>query len=91
RRLEQGAMPQDFSETLAPEAKARETLIIWLRLIDGVDLAAFRQQTGLDALALGGAELEQLVAQDLLVVADGRLRLTARALFISNRVFAELV
>lgn len=91
RRLEQGATPQDFSETLPPEAKARETLIIWLRLLDGVDLAAFRQQTGFDALALGGPALEQLVAQGLLVVADGRLRLTEQALFISNRIFAELV
>ena len=91
RRLEQGAAPLDFSETLAPEAKARETLIIWLRLLDGVDLAAFRLQTGFDALALGGVALEQLVVQGLLVVADGRLRLTEQALFVSNRVFAELV
>jgi oxygen-independent coproporphyrinogen-3 oxidase len=91
RRIEQGVSPCDFEETLAPEAKARETLIIGLRLLDGVDLASFQQQTGFDALALGGTALEQLVAQGLLVVADGRLRLTERALFISNRVFTELV
>jgi oxygen-independent coproporphyrinogen-3 oxidase len=91
RRIEGGGSPRDFEEELAPEAKARETLIVWLRLLDGVELAAFRQQTGFDALALGGAALDQLVAQGLLVLAEGRLRLTDRALFVSNRVFAELV
>ncbi len=91
RRSERGESPCAFEETLAPEAKARETLIIGLRLLKGVDLAAFQRQTGLDALALGGAALEQLVAQGLLAVDHERLRLTARALFISDRVFAELV
>jgi oxygen-independent coproporphyrinogen-3 oxidase len=91
RRLEQNSSPREFEEQLAPEAKARETLIIGLRLLAGVDRAAFRQQTGFDALALGGAALEQLIAQGLLEVSAENLRLTERALFISNRVFAELV
>ncbi len=91
RRIEAGGSPRDFEEELAPEAKARETLIVWLWLLEGVDLAAFRQQTGFDALALSGAALEQLCAQGLLELGAGRLRLTERALFVSNRVFAELV
>lgn len=91
RRIEQGGTARDFEEKLEPEAKARETLIVWLRLLDGVDLAAFRQLTGFDALALGGAAVEKFIAEDLLALADGRLRLTERALFVSNRIFAELV
>lgn len=91
RRMAEVGTARDFEEELAPEAKARETLIVWLRLLDGVELAAFRQQTGFDAVALGGAALERFVAQGLLVLTEDRLRLAVRALFVSDRVFAELV
>lgn len=91
RRIERGGTARDFEEQLEPEAKARETLIVWLRLTEGVDLAAFQRQTGFDALALGGAAVEKFIAEDLLALGDGRLRLTERALFVSNRIFAELV
>ena len=91
RRMGAGQSPCDFEEQLPPEAKARETLIVGLRLLDGVNLAAFRQQTGFDALALGGDALKRLVDLDMLQLDAGRLRLTERSLFISNRVFAELV
>ena len=91
QRIEPGRSGCDFEEKLAPEAKARETLIIALRLIAGVDLAAFQRQTGFDVIALGGLALERLIAQNLLVLCDGRLRLAKESLFVSNRVFAELV
>ncbi|TAN36164.1 MAG: radical SAM family heme chaperone HemW [Verrucomicrobia bacterium] len=91
RRIANGRSPCDFEEQLAPEAKARETLIVGLRLLNGVELAVFRQQTGFDALALGGDAVPRLLALELLELESGRLRLTERSLFISDRVFAELV
>jgi oxygen-independent coproporphyrinogen-3 oxidase len=91
RRIADGRSPRDFEEQLAPEAKARETLIIGLRLIEGVNLAEFEQQTGFDARALGGDALQRLLDLEMLRLDAGRLCLTERSLFISDRVFAELV
>ena len=91
QRIESGRSGCDFEEKLASEAKARETLVIGLRLIEGIDLAAFQRQTGFDLIALGGMALKRLIEQKLLVLCDGRLRLAKESLFVSNRVFVELV
>lgn len=91
RRIEAGGSACDFEERLLPEAKARETLVVGLRLLDGVDLAEFQQQTGFDARVLVGAALERLTDLGLLHLQEGRLRLAERSLFISNRVLAELI
>lgn len=91
RCIADGRSPCDFKEQLPPEAKARETLIVGLRLLEGVNLAEFEKQTGFDARVLGGAALERLCAAGLVRLDAERIRLTPQALFISNRVFAELV
>ena len=80
-----------YEETLAPEAKARETLVMGLRRIAGWGRAEFRAATGFDYDALRGKEIARLAEADLLVVEANRLRLAEEALFISDAVFSELV
>ncbi len=89
--VSRGWTPIDFEEHLAPEKRARETLVFSLRRLEGVDAAAFRATTGFDLDALCGAELDRLVGQGLLERTDRGIRLAERALFISDAVFAELV
>lgn len=91
RALLDGASPRDFEERLAPEPKARETLVIGLRKLDGVDRSAFREQTGYDYRALAGETLDQFVRDGVLDDSGDRLRLTEAGLFVSDAVFAELV
>ena len=91
RRLEAGRSPCDFEEQLPPEAKARERLVIGLRLLEGVDLVEFERQTGFAVPLLAGPALERLIKLHMLELKTGRLRLTERGLFISNRILAELV
>ena len=91
RRLEEERSPCDFEEQLAPEAKAREMLIMGLRLLAGVNLTSFQRQTGFDARAFNALALERLLAEGLLVLDGGCLRLTERGLFVSNRVFVEFI
>jgi len=82
---------REFEEHLAPEAKARETLVMGLRRIAGWGRDEFRNATGFDYTALRGKEIAELEQQGLLVVEPGRIRLAEEALFVSDSVFAALV
>ena len=86
-----GKSPRDFEEKLEPEAKARETLIMGLRRLEGVSRREFREKTGFDYRALRGSEIDSLVSMGLLEERDGFLRLTEKSLFVSDAVFRELV
>lgn len=75
---------REFEETLDPDAKERETLVMGLRLLEGVDVSPGlfeKQQRCFRTLEKDG----------LLVIDGSRIRLTEEALFVSDAVFAELV
>lgn len=91
QRLRNNQRPFDEVEELPPEDKARETLVMWLRMSHGVDIDAFRETTGYDVDALCGDAIVPLVEEGLLMRAKNRLSLTPEALFICNSVFSELL
>lgn len=91
RQIEGGQRPFDTMEVLDTEAKARETLVMWLRLLDGVDPAAFLQVTGTTLAVLCGEAIERLTDEGLLEWRAGRLALTPAALFVCDAVLSELV
>lgn len=90
-KLEAGTHPVDEQERLAPEEKARETLVMQLRLLEGISFDAFEQQTGFSVDELCGDRLDMLIEENLLVRTADHLFLAPDALFISNAVFSELV
>lgn len=90
-RLQKQDAPFDELERLSPEDKARETLVMWLRMTDGVDLARFGRLTGFSVDELCGAAVAAMVEEGLLQRFENRLALTRKALFISNAVFSELL
>jgi len=90
-RLLENKKPFDEQERLPPEEKARETLVMGLRLVDGIDLPAFEIQTGFGIDELCGQAIEDLLEVGLLQRLENRLRLAPEALFISNSIFSELV
>jgi oxygen-independent coproporphyrinogen III oxidase len=89
--IDEGRSPREFEERLEPEAKARETLVMSLRRLDGVSRSAFKNQTGFDYADLCGATLRRLESLGLLDASGERLRLTEEGLFVSDGVFADLV
>lgn len=91
QRVRQGQPAREFEEQLAPEAKARETLILNLRLLKGVARETFRARTGFDYYDLTGPAIRRLLAEGWLVEERDVLRLAERALFVSNAVLRELV
>jgi oxygen-independent coproporphyrinogen-3 oxidase len=78
-------------ERLDSEAKARELLVMGLRLTEGVDLQSFERRSGTAVDALCGPVIDDLIEEGLLQRDGNRLALTVKALFVSNSVFSELV
>jgi oxygen-independent coproporphyrinogen-3 oxidase len=78
------------TETVAARAFVLETLMMGLRLVDGIDAGSFRRRfgQGLDRLAPGlweGWTFRGLAAADV-----GRLRLTDRGLLLLDTLLGEL-
>lgn len=81
-----------FSESLPPAQKACETLVFGLRRLPGWTRAEFAAATGgFDWTTLRGPEIAALVRNRLLVETSSRLRLSTRALFVSDSVFRALI
>ncbi|MDD3276834.1 MAG: radical SAM family heme chaperone HemW [Kiritimatiellales bacterium] len=75
---------REFEETLDPEAKERETLVMGLRQLAGVEVSS--------KVWKNLAESFQTLEKAGLLVINGRhVRLSEEALFVSDAVFAELV
>jgi len=91
RRMMAGESVRQFEETLEPEARAREALVMYLRRIDGVARAEFELVTGYDYGKLCGAEIRWLRQIGMVDDSGDRLRLTREGVFVSDSVFAELV
>jgi len=79
------------SEEHLDQSRARaEFCFTGLRRTAGVDLEAFRRRFGV-ALEAAFPQVAELIAQDLLAAAGGRLRLTARGLRFADAVAARFV
>jgi len=89
--LQAGDDPLVDEETLPTEARFRETVMLGLRTIAGVDLTELQRRFGLNARSYYGDTLNALLRQGLLEQAGPRLRLTRAGLPLANRVMAELI
>ncbi|HEY5653767.1 MAG TPA: radical SAM family heme chaperone HemW [Pontiella sp.] len=90
-RMENGVNPFDEIEILGSEEKARETLVMWLRMTGGVPLDAFKSATGYSVDELCGSSLAHLTEEGLLKYDGEVVALTPEALFVCNAVFSDLV
>ena len=92
RRIESGEPATGPSETLAPEARARETAVLMLRRTrQGIDRDDYRARTGFDLDALLGRPIARFVGQDLLEDDGMRVRFTREGRFLADLVLCELV
>jgi len=78
-------------ETLENEARFRETVIMGLRMTQGVSIQEIAERFDINPLSYYGKTLDQLMDAKLLVIDQGRLRLTDQGLLLANTVMAELV
>jgi oxygen-independent coproporphyrinogen III oxidase len=90
QRLSDGSSIIDSQETIGQVPSARETILLGLRTMKGLDLVRFKREFGADLL--GQLERNAILLKDagLLDFADGRLRLTDSGILLSNEALARL-
>jgi oxygen-independent coproporphyrinogen-3 oxidase len=69
---------------------AQDYLALSLRLREGLDLVRFGKRFGVELLELGGAELAELLERQVLQHKNGRLRISAHQLLVSNEIIVRL-
>jgi len=79
------------SERLDPPAALAESLMLGLRLREGIALDPLRMRFGIDPLIHFESTLQKLSSKGWLEVTTDRLRLTHQGLLFANDVFLELL
>jgi oxygen-independent coproporphyrinogen-3 oxidase len=92
KRIEAGEPATGPTETLDPEARARETAVLMLRRTAiGLDRDDFARRTGFHIDALDGPIIARHAARGLLEDDGRRVRFTREGLFLADSVLCELV
>ena len=72
-------------------SKARETLVMWLRLSEGVSKNEFKEIAGISIDELYDNEITDLLGEGLLEWHKDFLRIPRKNRFISNTIYTALV
>lgn len=78
-------------EAIPAALEMGETAMVGLRLVEGLDVAAFARRFGVSFAALYGERLAEFYQLGLLEAAGARVRLTARGRLLGNEVFERLL
>jgi oxygen-independent coproporphyrinogen-3 oxidase len=79
------------SEVIGRELEMGETMMLGLRLVEGVSLARFESRFGLKLTDVYSRELEALQRQELIEMDETGVRLTRRGWLLGDRVFSAFL
>jgi len=88
RQIGQG--DQGGRETLSPETRAQERLMLALRTSKGLDLAEYRALSGTNLLSSHKTIIQALRQKELVRLNQGRLRLTRTGMLVSSSIIRAL-
>lgn len=91
RQIALGESPIAEREAIAPELELRETVMLGLRLVEGVDLDELSARFGVDARRRFAAPIQETRGLGLLEVEGSRIRLSRRARLLGNEVFRRFL
>jgi oxygen-independent coproporphyrinogen-3 oxidase len=93
RRIEDGWAPveADDTEVTTPDLAESETLMLGLRLAEGVERDSYRSRFGVDLASRHAATIAELAALGLVELTPGALRLTPRGRLLGNEVFQRFL
>jgi oxygen-independent coproporphyrinogen-3 oxidase len=91
RRLKTGRSPVFQAETLRPLERARETLSLNLRRVEGIVRSQFRAQTGFDVDRLAGEALARHVALGLMTDDGERIALTRAGRCVADSIITAIL
>ena len=89
--LEQGKSPICDQRRLTPDEQVEEFFFLGLREMEGIKLAEARRRWGPDRVERWAPKIESLEHDGWLERQNGHVRLTKKALLISNEVFQEFI
>jgi len=89
--VQKGELPLAEGECLPLAARFRESVVMGLRLLEGVSFSRLQRQFGLTPVGYYGKMLEDLRRQGLVEIGHDSLRLTRAGLPVANQVLARLV
>lgn len=78
-------------QTLTVAEQMEELMFLGLRMTEGVDRKAFKEQFGISMEEVYGAVVQKNIEDGLLVLQGDRIALTARGMDISNYVMAQFL
>ena len=87
----EGESAIDFLETTSPPMAMSETMMLGMRLSEGVSNADFRNRFGEGLMSVYGSEIDDLVSTGLIEHTDDRIRLTRRGRLLGNSVFEQFI
>lgn len=90
QRLSAGSSPVGYEEAVRPEQAAAETLMLGLRMEEGIELSRFEQEYGRHAADRLAKKAELLGSTGLVSLSSGRVRLTGRGILLSDDVIGRL-
>ncbi len=91
RRMRAGVDPSVECEELDPLQRAGETAMLALRLIEGISIQAFREQTGLDPLQLFAEPVHRHASAGLLLADDRHIALTRAGRLVADDIIADFL
>jgi len=89
--IEAGGHPPAKAERLTGRAAMAESLMLGLRLTEGIDRSDFARRFGIDALEAFGRSIGRHADDGFLVVSGSAIRLSAKALFVSDTILADIL
>jgi oxygen-independent coproporphyrinogen-3 oxidase len=89
--LAKGFLPGEELSAVTEREAMSETLFLGLRMLEGVDTEKFREEFGVTLQDAYPAELQELLANGLLELENGRVRLSRMGLILANQVFIKFV
>jgi oxygen-independent coproporphyrinogen-3 oxidase len=90
-RVRAGESARADAEETDRDREMGETMMLGLRLSQGVAWGAFEARFGVALRAVYGAEIDELVGDGLLHADDAGIRLTPRGRLLGNRVFGAFL
>jgi len=89
--VNQQKSPFESIECLSLEASFRESVIMGLRMVEGISVSDMQERYGISMMDYYGSTFKNLEDSGLLQQSENRIRLSAKGFPIANQVLSQLV
>lgn len=89
--ISSGGLPSENFQIIKDGDEILEFMMLGLRLVDGVDVAEFKERFHKDPLKIFSVRLEKLTKKGLITVDNRTIKLTKLGLDLANQVFLEFI